>query len=292
MLCSFANMIEEALRLANEHGLERVNERIEHSIIPAIHLSKAERHGPVGASRLGGLPDLPPDHTWPARHGRPLGFISQIRCDELLEPDPEGLLPRTGMFYFFYDLEEQPWGFDPKDRGGASVQYIPDAGTLIPANPPDGLDLDKCLLPPFHVVLTPFPSTPHIGSIAFEKLQLKEDECDRYFNLQSAIDERFTDDKNPRHQLLGHACNIQGDMQLECQLVTNGLYCGDATGYQSPERKELERGAAEWRLLLQIDSDDDLGVMWGDCGMIYFWIREAAMKAKQFDRAWTILQCS
>jgi uncharacterized protein YwqG len=63
-------------------------------------------------------------------------------------------------------------------------------------------------------------------------------------------------------------------MQLECQLVTNGLYCGDASGYDDPRRRALETGATDWRLLLQIDSDDVLGSMWGDSGRVYFWIRE------------------
>ena len=54
----------------------------------------------------------------------------------------------------------------------------------------------------------------------------------------------------------------------------------------------LPKGRLEWRLLLQFDSDDDLGIMWGDCGMIYFWIRESDIQAKLFNESWTILQCS
>jgi hypothetical protein len=29
------------------------------------------------------------------------------------------------------------------------------------------------------------------------------------------------------HRLLGHPDPVQGDMQLECQLAANGVYCGD-----------------------------------------------------------------
>jgi hypothetical protein len=72
------------------------------------------------------------------------------------------------------------------------------------------------------------------------------------------------------HRLLGHPDPVQGDMQVECQLVTNGLYCGDSTGYQGPRANELRGEAAKWRLLLQIDSQDEAGMMWGDVGRIYY----------------------
>jgi uncharacterized protein DUF1963 len=67
-------------------------------------------------------------------------------------------------------------------------------------------------------------------------------------------------------------------MRLECQLVTHGLYCGDDVAWKSARGAELAPGAPEWRLLFQMDSDDDVGVMWGDCGLIYYWIRESDLR--------------
>ena len=63
------------------------------------------------------------------------------------------------------------------------------------------------------------------------------------------------------HRLLGHPDPVQGDMQLECQLASNGIDCGDAGGYRDPRVPALRPGAADWRLLLQIDSDDAAGMM-------------------------------
>ena len=54
---------------------------------------------------------------------------------------------------------------------------------------------------------------------------------------------------------------------------------------------ETRTQAAQWRLLLQLDTDDSLGVMWGDSGRIYFWMREEDLRSRAFDRAWCILQC-
>lgn len=81
-------------------------------------------------------------------------------------------------------------------------------------------------------------------------------------------------------------------MELEAQLVTNGIYCGDEAGYKDPRVPSLEPGVKDWRLLFQFDTDDDLGVMWGDCGTVYFWVREDDARAGSFANVWLILQCS
>ncbi len=61
--------------------------------------------------------------------------------------------------------------------------------------------------------------------------------------------------------MLGQPRQIQNDMQLECQLVSNGLNFGDVSGRKDPRRAELEELVREWRLLLEIDSDDHAGMM-------------------------------
>jgi uncharacterized protein YwqG len=43
-------------------------------------------------------------------------------------------------------------------------------------------------------------------------------------------------------------------------------------------------------LLLQVDSDD-VGMMWGDGGRLYFWIREQDARRADFSNVWMILQC-
>ena len=94
------------------------------------------------------------------------------------------------------------------------------------------------------------------------------------------------------HQIGGYPRPVQGDnMELECQLASNGVYCGDSKGYKSEEGKRLAPGAKDWKLLLQFASDDDLDVMWGDVGYLYFWIRRQDLEACDFSRVWLILQC-
>jgi len=121
-------------------------------------------------------------------------------------------------------------------------------------------------------------------------LNFTEEERDDYNELLDRI--AALDGDGPAcHQFLGHPNQIQGDMQLECQLVSHGLYCGDPSGYQNPLLAQLEGGAKDWQLLLQVDSDDNAGMMWGDSGRIYYWIRRDDLRAKNFENVWSILQC-
>ncbi|TCD03493.1 DUF1963 domain-containing protein [Pedobacter psychroterrae] len=91
--------------------------------------------------------------------------------------------------------------------------------------------------------------------------------------------------------LLGQPDVIQNEMELECELVTNGLYCGDPSGYNDPRAEKLRPNAKDWRLLLQIDSNEETEMMWGDVGRLYFWIKEEDLAAKRFENSWCILQC-
>jgi hypothetical protein len=64
-------------------------------------------------------------------------------------------------------------------------------------------------------------------------------------------------------------------------------------GYANPVQNPMEPGLGppedDWRLLLQVDSEDDLMV--GDAGMLYYWIRKADLDAGRFDRVVIESQC-
>ncbi len=103
--------------------------------------------------------------------------------------------------------------------------------------------------------------------------------------------------KRPRHHLLGTENQVQsGDMRAECQLVSHGFNAGDEEGWSKGMAvPEVLAGIDNWQLLLQFDSedtDDGLGPMWGDCGLLYFWIEKHKLAAQDFSATRVILQCS
>ena len=57
------------------------------------------------------------------------------------------------------------------------------------------------------------------------------------------------------------------------------------------ETAELDEAAKRWVLLLQVDSDHDAEMMWGDAGCIFFWIAREALAAGDFSAAFVQLQC-
>jgi uncharacterized protein YwqG len=254
----------------------------------------------TGASRIGGVPDVPRGFEWPRwapakprddKFGRawrpeglaPLGFIAQI--DLAAIPQIDDLLPDSGWLYFFYDRYCEPWGFDPADRGCCRVMYSDAARTaLIRADAPDDADPEHIEYPcqveawP-ELTLPDCPPDLEYGTAAYAA----------YHKLH---DELIGAGGSAHHRLLGHPQVIQNPMELECQLDSHGVYCGGPAGYKSDQAKSLKAGAADWRLLLQIDSDEEgPGWMWGDVGRIYFWIKKQDLRALRFDDVWLIFQC-
>jgi uncharacterized protein YwqG len=256
----------------------------------------------IGQTKIGGKPDLPKNIHWVTETNlvetnekkfivfskkqesitKPLSFIAQVNLSETSQFDSENLLPKTGLLYFFYSAEQEAWGFDPKDKNKFKVVYWD--GNVSELNRTDfPSDLPEYSRYKSSAVdVKPEFSLPSYGHEAYE-------------NFADGDDEKFWEliygDGN-LNKLLGYSDNIQGEMEIECELVTNGLYCGDPSGYNNPKAGALKPNAKNWRLLLQIDSNKENGMMWGDCGRLYFWIKVDDLRNKNFDKSWFSLQCS
>lgn len=269
----------------------------------AIHLkiiAQPESGIPIGVSKIGGLPDLPDTLAWPietriktkrqflffgkktsSAEARPLSFIAQINFSEIKKFDADDLLPSRGIAYFFYCSDQDSWGYDPAQKDKFRVLF--DDGTSsnlkrtnFPSDLPDFGKYKPCRVEASQE--TSLPSLELIHNI------FKAEKDFQFY-------EHFLEDGRV-NKVLGHADVIQDEMELECELVSNGLYCGDSSGFNNPLAKTLEPNAKNWRLLLQIDSNDEAGMMWGDLGRLYFWIKIEDLKERRFDRMWMILQCT
>jgi uncharacterized protein YwqG len=239
----------------------------------------------VGASRLGGVPDLPPDLAWPTFRGKSLAFIAEIDLAEVSATAKDELLPADGTLWFFYSVDE-PWGFDPKDQGGSVVAYRP-PGPRVRRPPPADLP-DAARFSPLALGFARYFDLPDLSD---ERNPVGADDDAVAELYENARTELAGWRSSFSHKLLGYPQTIQGPMELECALATQGIYVGDAKGYHDPRARALEKDQYDWRLLLQVDSDDGAHMMWGDAGMLYFWIRQDDLRARRFDKAWLILQC-
>ncbi len=282
---------EQALEVIASSRFEHMAGGLERLLLPSIrlHARRVEPDElPLGASRLGGQPDLPPSLPWPRREGVQLAFLAQIRLSDFGRLPEMSEFPFGGWLYFFYDAQEQPWGFSPADRGCWRVLRYDGPLDELTRTVPEDLPAE-CLFPPCSVRVELEYNLPAeevvLGTLGVE---FDEEESEAYAALQEQIN---GPEDAVRHRMFGFADEIQGDMRLECQLVSNGLYCGNASGYEDPRAAELEAGAMDWLLLLQLDTDEEgPNWMWGDCGRLYFWIREQDLAQGALDDVWVILQ--
>jgi uncharacterized protein YwqG len=239
-------------------------------------------------SFLGGRPLVASAIEWPRKNEKPLGFVAQLDLGEFNQEKAIDWLPQNGRLLFFYDLEEWPWGFDPKDKGGWAVLYENGTEELHLQELPSDINKEHLAPDIKYISAEKFISYPDAQRVSFSTLGLSEDDDDEYYEF---IDEHYGD--MPRHQIGGFPTPIQNDdMEEECQLVSSGVNCGGPEGYNSKEAKELRKQNNDWRLLLQFDSDDDVDAMWGDMGMLYFWVKENEAKNCVFSNSWVVLQCS
>ncbi|HRA07859.1 MAG TPA: YwqG family protein [Propionicimonas sp.] len=265
-------------------GLVRYESALKALARPSVRLVAGGSPTKDRGSRLGGLPDLPPSTPWPLNDDEPLSFIAQVDLADVTAQDTQALLPPDGLLSFFYAaISQEAWGFDPADNGSAVVLYTPSGVDTVPADPPVGLAGDGvfkpvALRPEAELTVAPWESYD------VEQLGMSRDEAFAYSEL-------FWEGDEVIHRLLGHPDPVQGDMQLECQLVTNGLNCGDSTGYNDPRAQALQAGASQWRLLMQVDSQEQAGMMWGDVGRLYYWVKDSDLAGRDWDQSWLILQC-
>lgn len=281
-------LIQWLRRSPVSHLADEIGRRIKPSIRLVAQPVGAEAVA-LGATRMGGVPDLPGGVAWPGRNDRPLALILQLRLSDILDLDREGVLPRSGWLCFFYDAEQQPWGFDPADRDGWKVLYfdVPPERLrrlAVPAQP--GSVFQPCL-----VMARAEDTLPDSSALITEGiLEHMSEDFDAYFDL---IDEDVDREGDCRHRLLGNPDVIQGEMRYTCQYASNGIYCGDVSAEHGPRAEALADGVEDWALLLQVDTDEDgPDWMWGDCGRIYFWIRKQDLAARDFGQVWVQLQCS
>ena len=272
-----------ALAAFEAAGLSQRVREIEILARPSVRLyttAVQESSLPIGVSKLGGSPDLPAGTLWPEWKGLPQSFLAQIRLDELPSSERLQVLPPHGMLWFFYDGRQQTFGDNPADAGSWRVLFSEKVATLqrtpAPAKLPAQSRFQACAVR-FAYEWT-FPQQLELELTSFD---WTDEEVERYETTLS----HWPDQAAIHHRMLGYADTLQDDMRLQCQLMTHGV-----TSPDDPRIDELSKGASDWQLLLQVDSDEQAGMRWATAGMVYYWIKLADLQARRFEKIWMVLQ--
>lgn len=218
--------------------------------------------GGSGGSRLGGAPDLPSGYDWPEADGERLEFLAQLRLDEL----PASDLPARGTLLVFAARESPPAGErpcrvvlhdEPAERaGGGTLRELP-------------------VVPSLELTL---PAEPEPLELDWEEAEVWGELCERLAALQGVELEDASAEYHALHRLLGYPDTLVAGMEVDAELVARGL--DPSGGVDDPE---LERRAADWRLLVQLSSDAELGLTLGYYERLFVWVREDDLRAGRFD---------
>jgi uncharacterized protein YwqG len=288
--------VDELKRKLEQANLGHVADSIAKLARPCYRIKcvlRPEGEIPAGASKFGGSPDVPAEFVWPhnksIKHSEPMEFVGQIRLEDLHEPLPEAM-PRTGLLSFFTRWSDGCVYYYPQ---GTALQRTP--GPNPPAPPPPsgiwqrvtgvlkrGPDVRQtyraCSLGFVHQISPPDGNSSMVGA-----LKLSEEESETYFEtyLESPA--------AVEHQMFGHSHPVQNEMELEC----DSLRRGEEMRWDLPQERFIA-AARDWVLLLQVDTDESRegpGWMWGDAGMVYFWIHRDDLAAGAFDKVVATEQC-
>ncbi|UNO38677.1 YwqG family protein [Streptomyces sp. MST-110588] len=279
------NTVDALHALAREHLPAEIAERWTGLLRPGLGLVNAgDSESDTVVGRLGGQPELPAYEQWPVWEGHgPLSFIASLDCAALPSAALDIPLPTEGTLAFFYfdgqldDGEALVLPDDPDSWAGARVLYVPSGVPLVERAAPAGIEPYPEIRLAAHVETTaPYLWHPVVDR---EFAALPDDHPLWSDDFQEAL----WDLPGAGHRVGGHADPVQDDVESE---VAWGILGSPPSG--DPRIREE---ALRWVLLAQFDSDDDAGMMWGDCGTLYWLMRPEDLAARRFDRAKFTWQC-
>lgn len=226
----------------------------------------------IGASRFGGVPDLPGDFPWPEVDDVPLQFLAQLDLAAISAAAPESTPIESGWLLFFANTEEVTDNYAPNEVVAYAVHQIAAGTALERRGTPDGIEEFPCcrLVAEENFDLGNFDPSAVDGPPNDEELEglgaLLEDQAEGEWRETFGVP----------HQLFGKPHSIQGEVDEEAFEM---------------HRKRLKLTDPNPALLLQVASDDRAGFMWGDAGALYFMIQVEDFEAGRFDRTLLAHQC-
>ena len=299
---------EEYAQFALAHLPELYAQKWISLLRPAVQFpDAAAAAGERPALRLGGNPQLPDEVAWPAFEGYgPLSFIAELDCAAVAAVAAVGrvdLMPETGHLLFFcvderYDGPGQEIDYPRHLTAWTAgrVIHVPDGRPRRYRTAPEGLE--------------PYESGSHAAQLASTPPSTRHEFAERYFGAETAaLIERSRADL-----MRGAVRQVEAVYPLWADEFASGVHdlratysqCGGHSyPVQGPAELEAARDAIDaglsahvsvldeaehWRVLLQMAGDEDLGMVWGDCPVAYWMIRDDDLAARRFDRVWFTMQ--
>ena len=268
--------------LAERYGLYSRLREIDDIARPAVLLlTKAAKEGeiPLGASKIGGLPDLPASASWPTYlDGKPLAFLCQVDLGEIAKLGTilDGL-PASGLLSLF-----SVWGWvteDDLDPRTPSQGWEDQAGWTVVLWSAADAKLERKQAPP-RVNLFRAAAVEPVLAMSLPNHQVEPALSTRQWS--SAEYGRF----DPMQSDLRQIQLEYWRKKKNASSVTHWLG-GYALFQQEFPETLLEM---ESTMLLQIGTDKSTNMCWGDGGELTFYADSQALCAGRFEKVWGTCQ--
>lgn len=168
--------------------------------------------------------------------------------------------PSHGWLSFWYNAEEQPWGIQSDDSKHWRVIYSEEKPIVS----------DKAIS-----YAAKIDTTIRSSFVLDWADKLKFNTSQKELESWGQFDNQATD----IWRMFGLPDPIQHH-----EIHTEASEAATAAGWISGQ-------SDDWVLLLQVDSTDQLGFMWGDAGRLYWYISKQDLAQRDFSKVWLVLQC-
>jgi uncharacterized protein YwqG len=245
-------------------------DKIEATIKPFVEIkAKAEDNLHLWQSKFGGFPYFPKSLQYPTdSKGQAMFLLAQINFSETPKLTP---FPETGILQFYISNDSDIYGAcfeSPAKQDDFRIMYFPEVTEVehllvtkfdfLPM--PHILPIDKQSSLTFALKQAPMPVVDYRFEPTILNIdsKLKYEHYKEHAKVYEAHEKLF---RSAGHKLGGYPYFTQNDPR-------------DYEPYKSQE----------YMLLFQMDTDDDAGIMWGDCGVANFFITEQDLAGRDFSR--------
>ncbi|WIY63420.1 YwqG family protein [Bacillus arachidis] len=241
--------------------LEQYRDILEKSVKPYIKITGKIGETTLFQSKFGGYPYLPINHEHPKdSNGKPMVLLAQLNFEELPHIEP---MPTKGLLQFFVNGEDDLVGADfdhPTTQKDFRIIYHSDVNydesqLVTDFSYLNNLDLE-------HFVI------PEAAKLSFEQTYQPVTIGDYRF-------ESFFKDTVDLEDIVDKEEEIEFGELYEESFESLGHKIGGYPFFTQSDPREWDESYQKHNiLLLQIDTDDSLGIMWGDCGVANFFINK------------------
>ncbi len=219
---------------------------------------------PLGASRFGGVPDLPPGVTWPERDGVPMEFIAQIRLADVAAAAADPRLPAQGSLLFFYNSQ---WTTSDQGEDGCCAVLFHDG-------PDDALVRGA---PPRVEWKSEFSDTTQFAPFLHGLAALRFEPT---LSLPGGVSPYIQEPLN------GFWQDFMCDQSKALSGSTEPYRDSFLLGYvDEQDYVDAHANGTDDQLLLQVDSEDAAEFQFGDCNKLFFLLTKDELAARDFSNA-------